>query len=58
MLSAYYKDEGILDEDYIVIVNCPHCNSNNSDSMFDLNGFKHQSCIKCGSVYVSPRLKD
>lgn len=58
MLSAYYKDEGILDEDYTVTVNCPHCNSNDSDSMFELNGFKHNSCIKCGSVYVSPRLKD
>lgn len=58
MLSIYYSDEDTLKEEYIVHVNCPHCNSSEANSEFSLNGFKHQKCKSCNSVYVSPRLND
>ena len=58
MLSAYYQDNKTLKEEFIVEVNCPHCDSRRSHSEFNLNGFKHKTCQNCESVYVSPRLKD
>ena len=58
MLSTYYQDDKTLKKEFIVEVNCPHCDSNRSHSEFNLNGFKHKTCGNCESVYVSPRLKD
>ncbi len=58
MLSEYYEHNNMLKEEFIVDVNCPHCDSNDSHSSFDLNGFNHKTCSNCDSVYVSPRLND
>ena len=43
MLSEYYEDNNMLKEEFIVDVNCPHCDSNDSHSSFDLNGFNHKT---------------
>ena len=58
MLSVYYQDQNTIKEEFTVKVNCPHCDSKDSHSAFSLNGFNHQTCSNCESVYVSPRLND
>jgi 2-polyprenyl-3-methyl-5-hydroxy-6-metoxy-1,4-benzoquinol methylase len=58
MLSIYYDDNQMLKEDFIIDVNCPHCDSDQVDSSFILNGFKHEKCKVCSSVYVTPRLNN
>ena len=58
MLSVYYHDQNTIKEEFTIKVNCPHCDSNDTHSAFNLNGFNHQTCSNCESVYVSPRLND
>jgi 2-polyprenyl-3-methyl-5-hydroxy-6-metoxy-1,4-benzoquinol methylase len=58
MLSKYYDDRKTLRKEFVIDVNCPHCVSDKTHSSFNLNGFDHHKCKNCGSVYVSPRLKD
>lgn len=58
MLSVYFQDQNTLKKEYTVEVNCPHCNSQDAEGEFVLNAFRHQTCKRCNSVYVSPRLND
>ena len=58
LLSKYHNSDGSLNEKYLIDVDCPHCKSTNNKDAFKLNGFRHQTCIDCSCVYVSPRLND
>lgn len=58
MLGKYYLDSKSLNPKYTLEIPCPHCGSKNIDSQFILNGFKHNTCSKCKTLYVSPRLND
>lgn len=58
MLSKFFDSKGILKPEHSVIVNCPHCNSTQTQKPFLLNGFQHVECSNCETLYVTPRLKD
>jgi len=58
MLAKYYLHAGKLNPEYLINVPCPYCSSSEPESSFDLNGFLHNTCMKCKSLYVSPRLSD
>ena len=58
MLSKYFdKNQKILPE-YQSIVTCDFCHSSEVKKKFELNGFIHNKCSSCGTLYVSPRLAD
>jgi SAM-dependent methyltransferase len=58
MLAKYYLADKTLNPEYVVNIPCPHCGSSNVAHSFDLNGFIHNSCAVCKTLYVSPRLSD
>lgn len=58
MLGKYYLDSGQLNPLYTITVPCPHCGSEKADYAFNLNGFIHNACSGCSTLYVSPRLSD
>lgn len=58
MLGKYYTDFKTLNPDFTQIVSCPHCNEDKIEWSFDLNGFFHNKCSTCKTLYVSPRLND
>ncbi len=58
MLGKYYIDPKTLNSEFTLIIPCPHCRSENIDYSFDLNGFFHNACAECKTIYVSPRLND
>src|SRR3990167_1591043 len=60
LLAEYYDSSGKLKANYTVDVACHHCGSETikPHSEFSINGFNHVSCKDCGTVYVTPRLKD
>jgi len=58
ILDKYHTSDGGLDSQYTVDVNCPHCDSSERTKSFELNAFKHHTCIKCCCVYVSPRFNE
>jgi len=58
MLGKYYLDDETLDPKYTLNVPCPYCGSTNIGQTFDLNGFCHNTCSECETLYVSPRLAD
>lgn len=58
LLKKYQTDEGGLDPRYSVDTPCPHCGSESTKDEFILNCFAHKTCVKCRTVYVSPRLND
>ena len=57
MLDNFF-DNGKLKASASIKVTCPHCGKKTISSEFTLNGFRHVSCDCCGTLYVSPRLKD
>lgn len=58
MLQEYYLNPTTLDPRYTVEVACPYCRSKEVQECFDLNGFRHNTCSSCHTLYVSPRLSD
>ena len=58
MLKEYFNNDGLLKEECGIHVNCPYCRANEYHDEFVINGFKHVTCNSCGTVYVTPRLKD
>jgi SAM-dependent methyltransferase len=58
LLSKYYLRENELDPAYLVAVPCAYCASEKISSSFNLNGFVHNRCLDCETLYVSPRLND
>ena len=58
MLGKYYMDSKTLNPEFTLTIHCPHCHSENIDYSFDLNGFFHNACAECNTIYVSPRLND
>ena len=58
MLGKYYLDSKQLNPLFTQEVSCPHCESEQIDQSFDLNGFLHKTCSICKTLYVSPRLSD
>jgi len=58
LLDKYYDDDGSLNSNHTIDVDCPHCSSKRKKNSFDLNAFHHHSCVDCKCVYVSPRLKN
>ena len=58
MLGKYYIDPKTLNSEFTLMIPCPHCHSENIDYSFDLNGFFHNACAECKTIYVSPRLND
>ena len=58
LLSKYHNSDGILNEKYLINVDCPHCTSKKNKELFTLNSFCHKTCAECNCVYVSPRLND
>ncbi|WP_082269897.1 class I SAM-dependent methyltransferase [Leptospira interrogans] len=58
MLGKYYINPQTLNPKYTMEVSCPFCNSQKIDHSFNLNGFHHNSCTDCKTLYVSPRLLD
>ncbi len=39
-------------------VNCPACNKNKKEYLFNKNGFKYYNCINCDTFYITPRPTD
>ena len=58
LLSKYHTNDGRLNSEYVIDVDCPHCSSKSRKNTFILNQFKHHTCVDCECVYVSPRLND
>jgi SAM-dependent methyltransferase len=58
MLDKYYLSDGILNPLYTKEVFCPHCGKEHIAETFNLNGFLHNTCAECQTLYVSPRLTD
>ena len=58
ILRKYYIDNKTLNPEYTIKVSCPHCHLTDIDYSFDLNGFFHNACSECKTIYVSPRLND
>jgi 2-polyprenyl-3-methyl-5-hydroxy-6-metoxy-1,4-benzoquinol methylase len=58
LLGRYYLDSKTLNPEYTLEVPCTHCDSEKIDQSFNLNGFQHNTCSKCKTLYVSPRLSD
>ncbi|TQE84045.1 bifunctional 2-polyprenyl-6-hydroxyphenol methylase/3-demethylubiquinol 3-O-methyltransferase UbiG [Leptospira noguchii] len=58
MLSKYYLDSRTLNSKYTLETNCPFCDSKKVDQSFNLNGFHHNICVECKTLYVSPRLSN
>ena len=58
MLSKYFLDDNTLNSKYALDVPCPYCSSKDIVSPFTLNGFQHNTCLECKTLYVSPRLSD
>lgn len=58
LLEKYFLETGALNPDYAVKVPCPFCNSKKINKSFTLNGFVHNKCAECDTLYVSPRLND
>ena len=58
MLSKYFVDDETLDDKYTLKVPCPYCAGTNVERPFKLNGFIHNTCSECKTLYVSPRLSD
>ena len=58
LLAKYYTMDGELNNDYMTDVDCPHCTSKRKKNTFELNKFRHHTCVDCECVYVSPRLND
>lgn len=58
MLSKYFdKDQNILPQ-YQSTVDCDFCHKHDYVEQFTLNGFVHNKCNNCGTLFVSPRLSD
>ena len=58
MLRKYYLDAKTLNPKYTLKVPCIHCGSKSIGQSFELNGFWHNTCLECKTLYVSPRLSD
>ena len=58
ILRKYYINNKTLNPEYTIKVSCPHCNLKDIESSFDLNGFTHNICSNCKTLFVSPRLND
>jgi len=42
-------------KDGFVYVNCPACNSRNSEEVFKKNELTYVTCLDCGTIYTNPR---
>jgi len=58
LLGKYFREDGELDPGSTIDVPCPHCGSSVIVNSFKLNGFIHNRCSGCDTLYVSPRLND
>jgi 2-polyprenyl-3-methyl-5-hydroxy-6-metoxy-1,4-benzoquinol methylase len=58
MLSKYFDSENNILPEYRQEVSCGVCYLNNFERKFNLNGFIHNKCNNCGTLFVSPRLSD
>lgn len=58
LLGRFYLDKNTLDAAHTVGVFCPFCGSSDIVKSFLLNGFRHNTCSQCNTLYVSPRLTD
>jgi 2-polyprenyl-3-methyl-5-hydroxy-6-metoxy-1,4-benzoquinol methylase len=58
LLSKYFIDSNNLNPKYTKQIPCPHCQKNQVEKEFVLNGFCHKTCSNCKTTFVSPRLND
>jgi 2-polyprenyl-3-methyl-5-hydroxy-6-metoxy-1,4-benzoquinol methylase len=58
LLKKYFVADDILNQEFTIQVLCPHCGDSSVKFQFSLNGFNHNSCDNCETLYVSPRLND
>ncbi len=55
MALSAHDAEHFFDKSKFVEVNCPGCDSGDTQDSFEKHTFTYNNCAQCGSIYVSPR---
>lgn len=54
-ISRREAEQLFRDRSAFVEIPCPACDAHRCEHAFDKHGFTYQSCLDCGSLYLSPR---